>query len=77
MIPPPDESPDELDVSHFDAQLADLLTTHRTEEMAVEDAKVVAAFYVTLADKGVCLENEDVVSLTHRWMAYTWNGGDV
>lgn len=65
----------EIDGEEFDANLAELLSAHRTEDMAVEDAKVVAAFYNTLAEEGVCVENDDVVSLTARWMSYTWNGG--
>ena len=72
MIPAPDES---LPEPISDDDLAQLLSAHRTEDAAAEDARVVAAFYNTLAEQGVCVENDDVVSLTARWMSYTWNGG--
>jgi hypothetical protein len=53
-----------------------LLAAHRTEELAAEDARVVASFYTTLADAGVSIENNDVVYLTSQWMNLTWSGGD-
>ena len=71
----PDEpTPEPVSDEHLDRQLAELLSAHRTEDLAVEDAKVVAAFYNTLAQAGVCVENDDVVSLTARWMNFTWTG---
>jgi hypothetical protein len=78
MIPSPDDHVDDdadepVDVSE---QMAELLAAHRTEELAAEDGRVVASFYMTLVDAGVSIDNNDVVYLTSQWMNLTWSGGD-
>jgi len=52
----------------FDALLSESIATNRTEEQVRENARLVAAYHITLVESGV--DTESATEITCLWLAH-------